>query len=91
MKILVDRIDIRISHDFMFDNSWVYVWHFPVRPGKHVAELFKQICVDLNLLGGEIRSDEDILHDTRGSGDVIRYHFRYCFHISFIINSMPKD
>jgi hypothetical protein len=41
MKLLPDRLSIRISHDFMFDDSWIYACHFLVRPGKHVTELFK--------------------------------------------------
>jgi hypothetical protein len=59
----------------MFDDSWINAWHFIVRLGKNVAELFKQICIDLNLIGGAVHSDKDILHDARGSRDINRYHF----------------
>ena len=33
-----------------------------------------------HLLGGDVCSDENIVYDTRGSGDIDRYHFSngYC-------------
>jgi hypothetical protein len=36
-KLMSNQFDIRISHDFLFDNSWVDAWHFLIRPGKNVA------------------------------------------------------
>jgi hypothetical protein len=72
VKLLSDRFNIRISHDFMFNNLWVNAWHLLIRPGKNVVELFKQFSVDLNLFGREICSDEDIFHDARGFGDIDR-------------------
>jgi hypothetical protein len=56
----------------MFKYFWIDAWHFLIRPGENVAELFKKICVDLNLFGGAVSSDEDILHDARVLGDIDR-------------------
>jgi hypothetical protein len=57
-----------------------------LRPGKNIAEFFEKIRVNLNLFGGAIRSDEDILHDARVSGDIDRYRFSDSHHISLSIN-----
>jgi hypothetical protein len=70
----------------MFNYFWVDAWHFLIRPGKNVAEFFEKIRVNLNLLGGEIRSDEDIFHDARVSGDIDRYRGNDSRHISLSIN-----
>jgi hypothetical protein len=51
-------------------------------------KLFEKIRVDLNLLGGAIFSDEDILHDARVSGDVDWYSFNDSRHIFLSINFM---
>jgi hypothetical protein len=56
--------------DFMFNYFWIDAWRFLVRPGENVAEFFKKICVDLNLFGGVVSSDEDILHDARVLEDI---------------------
>jgi hypothetical protein len=66
MKLLPNRLGIRIRCDFMFNYFWIN------RPGKNVAELFEKICVDLNLFGGTISSNEDILWDTMVSGYIDR-------------------
>jgi hypothetical protein len=60
----------------MIDTLWVDVRYRFVRPGNNIAEFFKKISVNLNLLGGEIRSGEDIFHDARVLGDIDWYHFR---------------
>jgi hypothetical protein len=70
----------------MIDTLWVDAWHFLIRPGKNIAEFFEKIRVSLNLFGGEICSDEDILHDARVSGDVDRYGGSESLHISLSIN-----
>jgi hypothetical protein len=70
----------------MIDTLWVDVRYRFVRPGKNVAEFFEKIRVNLNLFGGAIRSDEDILHDAGGSGDIDRYCFSDSRHISLSIN-----
>ena len=70
----------------MIDTLWIDVRYFFVRPGKNVAEFFEKIRVDLNLFGGAIRSDEDILHDAGGSGDIDRYHFSDSHHVALSIN-----
>jgi hypothetical protein len=70
----------------MIDALWVDVRYRFIRPGKNVAEFFEKIRVNLNLFGGEICSDEDILHDARGSGDVNRYSFSDSCHISLSVN-----
>ena len=57
----------------MIDTLWVDVRYHFVRPGKNVTEFFKKIHVNLNLFGGAIHSDEDILHDVGISGDSDRY------------------
>jgi hypothetical protein len=54
----------------MFNYFWIDAWDFLVRLGKNVAELFKKICVDLNLSRGAVSFDENILHDIRVSGDI---------------------
>jgi hypothetical protein len=51
-------------------------------------ELFKLICVEWNLLRGAVRSDEDIFHDAKDSGDIDRYHLINGFHISFKVNNV---
>ena len=61
----------------MIDTLWVDVRYLFVRQGKHVAEFLKKIRVNLNLFGGAIRSDEDILHNAGGSGDIDRYQRKY--------------
>ena len=66
----------------MFNNFRIDAWHFLIRPGKNVTEFFEKIHVNLNLFGGAIRSDEDILHDAGGSGDVDRYCFSDGRHIA---------
>jgi hypothetical protein len=33
-------------------------------------EFFEKICVDLNLFGGIVSSNEDILYDARVLGDI---------------------
>jgi hypothetical protein len=81
-------LGIRIRCDFMFNYFWIDTWHFLIRPGKNVAELFEKIRVDLNLFGGEVYSDEDVLHDARVSGDVDWYIFSDSCHISLSINFM---
>jgi hypothetical protein len=70
----------------MIDTLWVDVRYRFVRPGKNIMEFFKKISVNLNLIGGAIRSDEDILHDAGGSGDIDRYRFSDSRHISLSIN-----
>ena len=70
----------------MIDTLWVDVRYRFVRPGKNVAELFEKICVNHNLLRGAIRSDEDIFHDARVSGDIDRYRFSNSHNISLNIN-----
>jgi hypothetical protein len=70
----------------MIESLWVDACHFLIRPGKNIVEFFEKICVNLNLFGGEIRSDEDILHDLRVSGDVNRYGFSDSHHIPLSIN-----
>ena len=81
----IPGIDPKIV-DFMFNYFRIDTWNFLIRPGKNVAEFFEKICVNLNLFGGEIRSDEDILHDARVSGDVDRYSFSDSRHITLNIN-----
>jgi hypothetical protein len=70
----------------MIDTLWVDVRYCFVRPGKNVAELFEKIRVNLNLFKGESRSDKDILHDARVSGDIDRYCFNNSLHIALSIN-----
>jgi hypothetical protein len=70
----------------MIDTLWVDVRYCFVRPGKNVTEFFEKIHVNLNLFGGEIRSNEDILHDARVSGDIDRYSFSDSRHISLSVN-----
>jgi hypothetical protein len=65
-------LGIWIRCDFMFNYFWIDAWHFLVRPGINVMKFFKKIRVDLNLSGGAVSSDENILHDTRVSGDIDR-------------------
>jgi hypothetical protein len=87
-RLLSNRLSVRISHDFLFDDSWINAWHFLVRLGKNFEEFFKQIHVDLNFLRRTIHSDENILCDARGSGDINRYHFSDGFHITLSVNNM---
>ena len=70
----------------MIESLWVDAWHFLIRPGKNVAKFFEKICVNLNLFGGAIRSDEDILHDARVSGDIDRYCGSDSRHIPLSVN-----
>jgi hypothetical protein len=86
MKFLSNRLSIRIRCDFMFNYFRIDAWHFLIRLGKNIAELFEKVRVNLNLFRGEICSDEDILHDARVSGDVDRYSFSDSRHISLSIN-----
>jgi hypothetical protein len=72
----------------MFNYFWIDAWHFLVRPGKNVAELFKKICIELNISGGEVSSDENILHGGRVLGDIDRYGFNDGFHITLSIKLM---
>ena len=85
-KFLSNRLSIRIRSDFMFNNFQIDAWHFLIRPGKNVVEFFEKIRVNLNLFGGEIRSNEYIFHDARVSGDVDRYSGSDSLHISLSIN-----
>jgi hypothetical protein len=41
MKLLPDWLSIRICHDFVFDDCWIYAQNFLVRRGKHIVEFFK--------------------------------------------------
>ena len=86
MKFLSNRLGIWIRCDFMLNYFWMNAWPFLIRPGKNVTEFFEKIRVNLNLFGGEICSDEDILHDAGGSGDIDRYRFRNGFHITLGID-----
>ena len=70
----------------MIDTLWVDVRYRFVRLGKNVAEFFEKIRVNLNLFGGAIRSDEDILHDAGGSRDIDRYCFSDSRHIALSVN-----
>ena len=70
----------------MIDTLWVDVRYCFVRPGKNVTEFFEKIRVNLNLFGGAIRSDEDILHDARVSGDIDKYGCSDSRHIALSIN-----
>ena len=70
----------------MIDTLWVDARYHFVRPGKNIAEFFKKISVNLNLLGGAIRSDGDILHDAGGSGDIDRHRFSDSCHVALGIN-----
>jgi hypothetical protein len=88
MKFLSNRLGIRINCDFMFNYFWINTWHFLIRLGKNVMKLFEKIHVDLNLFGGAIHSDEDVLYDARVSGDVDWYSFSDSRHISLNINFM---
>jgi hypothetical protein len=36
-KLLSDRFNIMISHDFMFNNLWVDAWHLLIRPRKNMS------------------------------------------------------
>jgi hypothetical protein len=84
-KLLSNRINIKISCDLLFNNTWINSWHILIRPSKDVVKLFKQFSVDLNLFRRTIHSDEDIFHDAMGSGDVDGNHFRNTFHVSLNI------
>jgi hypothetical protein len=75
----------------MFNDYWINAWHFLVRLGKNIARLFKQICVDSNLLGGEIHSNEEIIHNTRSSRDIYRYNFDDIFHITLNIKCVRSQ
>jgi hypothetical protein len=88
MKFLSNKLGIRMRCDFMFNYFWIDTWNFLIRLGKNIAELFDKIRVDLNLFGGTIHSDEDVLHDTRVLGDFDWYSFSDSCHISLSINSM---
>jgi hypothetical protein len=70
----------------MFNYFRIDAWNFLIRPSKNIAEFFKKICVNMNLFGGAIRSDEDILHDAGVSGDIDGYHGSDSRHISLSIN-----
>ena len=70
----------------MIDTLWVDVGYLLIRPGKNVTEFFKKICIELNLFGGAVSSDENILHDARVSGDIDRYSFNDSCHIDLNIN-----
>ena len=70
----------------MIDTLWVDVMYRFVRPGKNVTEFFKKIRVNMNLFRGEIRSDEDILHDAGVSGDIDRYRGSDSCHIALSVN-----
>jgi hypothetical protein len=70
MKLLPKRLGIRIRSNFMFNYFWIDNWHFLIRLGKNFMEFFEKIYVDLNLFGGAVHSDEDILHDARVLGDI---------------------
>jgi hypothetical protein len=70
----------------MIDTLWVDVRYRFIRSGKNVVEFFEKIRVNLNLFGGAIRSDKDILHDARVSGDIDRYRFSDSRHIALSIN-----
>ena len=72
----------------MFDTLWVDVRYHFERSGKNVAKYFEKIRVNLNLFGGAIRSDGDILHDARVLGDIDRYGCSDSHHISLSINFM---
>ena len=88
MKLLLKRLGIRISCDFMFNYFWIDTWHFLIRPGKNITELFEKICIELNLSGGAVSSDENIVHDARVSRDIDQYGFDDGFHITLSINFM---
>jgi hypothetical protein len=85
-KFLSNKLSVRIRGDLMFNYFQIDAWHFLVRPSKNIAELFKKIRVNLNLFGGEIRSDEDIIHDVGVSRDIDRYRGSDSRHISLSIN-----
>jgi hypothetical protein len=74
----------------MIDTLWVDAWHFLVRPRKNVTELFKNICVELNLSWGAVSSNENIIHDARVSGDIDQYGFSDGFHITLNINFVGR-
>ena len=70
----------------MIDTLWVDVRYRFVRPSENVAEFFEKIRVNLNLFGGAIRSDEDILHDAGVSGDIDRYRGSDSRHVPLSVN-----
>ena len=41
--------------------------------------------------GGAVCSDENIVYDARGFGDIYRYHFSDTFHITQGINNMSSQ
>jgi hypothetical protein len=41
VKLLSDRLNIRVSCDLMFNDTWVNAWHLLIRPGKDIVKLFK--------------------------------------------------
>jgi len=38
MKLLSNRLGVKISRYLMFEDSWINVWHFLVRPEKKRRE-----------------------------------------------------
>jgi hypothetical protein len=86
MNFLSNRLGIRIRCDFMFNYFLIDTWNFLIILGKNVMEFFEKTCVNLNLFGGSIRSDEYILHDARVSGDVDGYSFNNSRNIALNIN-----
>ena len=43
------------------------------------------------LLRGAVCSEESIVYDARGSGEIYRYHFRNTFHITLDINNTSSQ
>jgi len=69
-KLMLDRLGVRISRYLIFDDSWINAWHFLIRLGKNIAEFFRQLRINSNHFEGVVHSNENILQDTRHSGDI---------------------
>jgi hypothetical protein len=68
---LSNKLSIRIHCDLMFSYFRIDIWNFLIRLGKNVAELFEKIHINVNIFGGEIHPDEDILHDMPGFREML--------------------